>query len=93
MRRMLRHEVPVDDQIHIFQDMNIDSDPVRVEIRATTAGAVVEFWYEKDYSVDTGVRTFRVFGTGQPLPDNAHWAGTTSRMDGIVWHLFEITDV
>jgi hypothetical protein len=32
-----------------------------------------------------------VFGTGQPLPEDAGWRGTCDRTpDGLVWHLYEL---
>jgi hypothetical protein len=83
---MLRHEVPVDDREHVI---TAGLGPVRVEMTDTLGR--VEFWAEG--SLDKPVnepRTFRVFGTGHPLPDDSWWwCGTTSRQGGLVWHLYE----
>jgi len=84
VRQMFRYEVPVDDQAHAFA---LTCNPVAA---ANAAGDVVEFWAEHDD--DPGFsRAFRVFGTGQPLPEDAEWIATCPRTaSGLVWHLYEI---
>lgn len=85
-RRMFRYVVPVDDQPHEFP---LTANPVAV---ATVPDATaVEFWAEHAEGAFPVVRAFRVFGTGQPLPDDARWRGTCPRVHGLVWHLYEVT--
>lgn len=78
-----RYEIPVDDQWHPLQ---LSGDIVHVDSRNPRA---VEIW-----ALNTGgttlTRSFRVFGTGQPLPDNATHIGTAIPPGGhLVWHLLE----
>jgi hypothetical protein len=82
-RRMFRYEIPVDDRAHEFK---LTGSPVAV---ATPDLGTVEFWAEHDGAA-SATRAFRVFATGQPLPDGARWAGTCPRIRGIVWHLYEL---
>lgn len=88
-RRMLRHEVPVDDQPHTFGPL---CDPVHVAAKLTMEGYVVEFWAEAgDNGAGNQPRLFQVYGTGHPLPNTAKWVGTCDRINGFVWHLYEVT--
>lgn len=82
-RSMHRYEVPVDGQWHTF---TLTGSPVAV---AAGEPHIVEFWAEHDDAAGRTDRAFRVFGTGQPLPDGAVWAGTCARISGLVWHLYE----
>lgn len=84
-RRMFRYVVSVDDQEHIVP---LTHNPVAV---AAVGAWSVEFWAEHTDGAPPAKRTFRVFGTGQPLPEDARWVGTCARTDGgLVWHLYEI---
>jgi len=83
---MFRYEVPVDDRPHV---LTLTGDPVAVA--ASPGLQYVEFWAEHDDSAGRTDRAFRVFGTGQPLPPGARWAGTCPRVSGLVWHLYEIS--
>ena len=86
-RRMFRYVVPVDDDAHTFA---LSHSPVAVA--AQDDGRAVEFWAEHTQSAPAVKRWFQVFGTGQPLPGDARWAGTCPRTpDGIVWHLYEVS--
>jgi hypothetical protein len=92
MRAMFRYQVPVDDQPHLF---TLTGDPVAVAPLWADAGSdplmAVEFWAEHDDDAGASDRAFQVFGTGQPLPSGARWAGTCPRIAGLVWHLMEVT--
>ncbi len=87
-----RHTVPVDDKDHTF---HLTSNPHAVAAVRVGGRHVVEFWVEhhghdhngRDYAVP---RTFQVFGTGHPIPADAKWWGTAGRVDGLVWHLYEL---
>lgn len=105
-RRVLRYEVPVDDQWH---EIEVQGDVAHVGCRQAD---VVEFWAvdpvqanritnglgelirETFHDVPTKPlrRRFRVFGTGQ-LIDEGLYVGTTYAAGGsLVWHLF-VADV
>ena len=83
-RMVLRWEVPVDDQWHVF---TLSGSIVHV---ATRRLDVVEFWsLEGDDVPGRHDRRFRVFGTGQPLPAEARRHIGTALAGQLVWHLFE----
>jgi hypothetical protein len=86
-RRMLRYEIPIDDQPHTIP---LSRDPVAVA--AVKTRFAVEFWAEDTPGARRAERTFQVFGTGHPLPGDAQWIGTCARSDeGFAWHLYEVT--
>lgn len=84
MTAIYRYEVPVDDQWHELQlsgaVLHVDCrDPRVVELWALSSGG------------PTVTHNFRVYGTGQPLPDRltCH-VGTAITPGGqLVWHLME----
>lgn len=84
-----RHEIPVDDQPHTVK---LTSNPRAATAKHVEASHIVEFWAEHHGDQWASPRTFQVYGTGHPIPDNAHWHGTTQRIDGLVWHLFELPE-
>lgn len=89
-KTVLRYEVPIDFQPHTFQ---LTHSPHAVATKTIGPTYRVEFWveYEDLPDIVTAVRrTFQVFGTGQPIPSTARLIGTTERLDGLVWHLYEI---
>jgi hypothetical protein len=78
-----RFEVPVDDRWHTF---TLSNSPLYVAARRPD---VVEFWAVVDGAPKVE-RSFRVFGTGQPIPDDPDYWGTALAADGqLVWHLLE----
>jgi hypothetical protein len=85
---MYRWLVPVDDRAH---DLPLTSGPLAVAAAWPQAGPALELWAEHDDQVPARARRFQVFGTGQPLPEGARWAGTAARTRGeLVWHLYEL---
>lgn len=80
--QIFRFEVPVDDRWHEIAGC---STPLHVDCRTPWT---VEFWaWQRE---DLPARRFRVFGTGQPIPDDTHYRGTTIAPGGqLVWHLIE----
>ena len=82
--RIYRYEVPVDDRWHIFKC----GPPLHVACRNPD---VVEFWArprneDTDEFVDP--QHFRVYGTGQEIPDEVRYVGTAIEPGGsLVWHL------
>ena len=90
--RVLRYEVPVDDEWHSFQL----SGKIYPFVNAPFPH-VVEFWaLDSDRHIVN--RKFRVVGTGQPLPFSTRidisydYIGTAifkNEVGRLVWHLFE----
>jgi hypothetical protein len=79
-----RYEVPVDDEWHALQ---LSGAVLHVAARRPD---VVELWALNSGGIRLD-RKFRVFGTGQPLPEErlSHM-GTALAADGRpVWHLME----
>lgn len=101
-QRVLRYEVPVDDQWHRIDHLE---DIVHVDCRYAD---VVEFWATDPVSVrrvDTGNADFvsatytaapsskrrweyRVFGTGQTDVDGLYVGTALTASGALVWHLF-----
>lgn len=83
MRAVYRYEVPVDAQWHTVElsgpVLHVAArDPRRVELWAVHGVRPPQ------------PRTFRVFGTGEPLDDRARvHVGTALAAGGLVWHLWE----
>ncbi|MGP3914351.1 DUF7352 domain-containing protein [Nonomuraea sp. 10N515B] len=93
-KTVLRYEVPIDGRPHTFK-LTYGPHKVatkRIGVAHANVTHRVEFWVEhEDRDGVTAVeRTFQVFGTGQPIPASAMWCGTTERLDGLVWHLYEL---
>lgn len=78
-----RYEIPVDD---LWHELPLSGDLLHVAARQADT---VELWAFNGGS--TTMRTFRVFGTGQPLPGNEPivYRGTALAPGGLVWHLME----
>lgn len=58
----------------------------------------VDIWavVDEDAMDNNVVRTFQIFGTGHPIPEDAQYMGTSIQSSGsvmvngtMVWHLFE----
>lgn len=78
--RILRYEVPVDDEWHLITVPR--SGVLHVGCRSLN---VVEFWMREH---ESEVRAFCVFGTGQPIPTGTAYEGTVVAPGGqLVWHL------
>lgn len=88
MKTIYRYSVPVDDKPHTFE---LSSDPVRVEAIYTGLGEYeVEFWAEFHTQWPVETRVFKIYGTGHQIPSAAEYWGTCQRINGMVWHLYEI---
>lgn len=78
-----RYEVPVDDRWHPLQ---LTGPIVHVDCRNPR---FVEVWAIHTDSPPV-TRSFRVYGTGHPLPSGAQYVGTALAPGGqLVWHLIE----
>lgn len=84
MSAIHRYEVPVDDEWH---EIALSGDVLYV---ASRDQFVVEFWALHSGG-PTVPRQFRVFGTGQPLPDESvrHHGTALAASGTLVWHLME----
>jgi hypothetical protein len=84
--RILRYMVPVDDQDH-----EIGTAAGFILHVAARRRDAVEFWTMEGASGPNGEpRTFRVFATGQEIPDGYAYIGTGIVPGGdLVWHLME----
>ena len=89
MRTIYRFEIPVDDRSYSF-DLTPGSIGEPVAVAVTASSRIVEFWAVVD-TENTTRRSFRVVGTGHPLPLTARYVGTAPRTpSGLVWHLVEV---
>lgn len=84
--RILRYEIPVDDQWHRPEGMT--HTPLFVAARRLD---VVELWAVHSDEVAEHGCYYRVFGTGQPIPARpARHVGTVLAGGGVLeWHVFE----
>lgn len=84
MSAIFRYEVPVDDEWHAL----VLSGPV-LHVAVRSRPNVVEMWARSTGPLGV-TRQFRVFGTGQPLTEDAGYVGTALVPSaGLVWHLME----
>ncbi len=84
--RVLRYEIPVDDQIH---ELTLPGGTLHV---ATRRPDVVEMWCQDEGKARL-VRLL-VVGTGHPWPPGAFHIGTAIIPGGaLVWHLLVVPDV
>lgn len=95
LRRVLRYEIPIDDNFHEipagkilhlseYRHKNITGERARIEVwvEVTFEGAGVVFPI-------IGLQRVQVFGTGHPLPEDAAHLATC--LDGaLVWHLYQV---
>lgn len=78
-----RYEVPVDDRWHPLQ---LSGEILHVDCRSVQT---VEVW-ARHTDGPQEIRSFRVYGTGQSMPDNLAHVGTALAPGGqLVWHLME----
>jgi hypothetical protein len=91
-KTVLRYEVPIDDQPHTFHLTYSPHKVAAKRIGAAHPGVThrVEFWVEHDDTLGAVARSFQVFGTGHPIPATARLRGTAERLDGLVWHLYQV---
>ena len=84
-RRMLRHEIPVDDDWHSFVGS--------IRHIATRNPRVVEVWaeHDDDPTVHDPTQNVIIVGTGHEWPPCAEWIGTALAPSGLVWHLLAAT--
>lgn len=76
----------------VTETIALPADAVIRHVGSQDRLAVV-FWAEVDTAREREMRRFRVFATGEPLPERADWAAYVgSVQDGpMVWHLYEVS--
>lgn len=83
-REIYKYRVSVNDAWHEFE---IPS-PARIIHVASQGPGVVSLWAEIDNEGENTARSFRIYATGQGIPDGAAYVGTA--LDGMfVWHVYE----
>ncbi len=93
-RRVLRFEIPVGaDYLDVGPDVSkpLITGPV-LWVKSRDHGQV-DFWAEGDIDANAGpIRRFTVIGTGQFVPRQARYCGSTedARDMRLIWHLWEI---
>lgn len=86
-RMVCKWTVPVDDQWH-----PIGAGPVLHVADQNQTGTSVQVWTEEPTGVHRTHTAARVYATGQPLPGDAHHAGSVvTSGGGLVWHLYRGT--
>lgn len=86
MRTIYRYLTAVDDEPTTI--VGCLNGPI-VHVASRHGADTVEFWID-GRTEDTSTRTFRVYGTGHVVPDDAVYLGTTLAALGLVWHLYEL---
>jgi hypothetical protein len=91
-RKVLKYTLPVDDQWHKI-NMPLSRKDV-LFVGCQFESGTVEFWVEvHENEVDSPerhARTFRIYGTGFPIPEGVVHRGTTfGSAKRHVWHLYE----
>lgn len=87
--RVLKWTIPVDDDDHPG-----GSSPIHVACVGEDHENVQLWTHASSVLSDIPARRYRVFGTGQPVPEGSSYVGTTLAADGaLVWHLFDVTDI
>lgn len=76
-----------------FEIINMPQSHKILSVAPGRGGYHIDVWVkvEPHWYVETPV-TFRVFGTGHPIPDtrgDLEFIGTCVMSDGLVWHVFE----
>lgn len=88
--QILKWDIPVDDGAH-----QVSSGLGVVHVACQHDYESVQIWtLEDSETVGATPRWYQVFGTGQPIPKNAHHVGTALSAQGsLVWHVFDVTGV
>lgn len=83
VRRILKWQVPVDDHDHpIGSGRVVHVGSQHGDFRA------VQVWTDEPDSENVTVRSARVYGTGQPLPEDDEHVGSVVVENGaLVWHV------
>lgn len=88
MKRIIyRHQIPLNDT-----DLTISTSVPSKVVHVGMKQGDVCIWVEQIDPASVGLllteRTFRVFGTGHPIPEGYHHHGSVVD-GGFVWHVYE----
>lgn len=83
-RAIWKYEFEVTDIVQAY-DIPQGYSIVHVEAQ----GRHVCMWVDVNVEREKTERTFQIFGTGHPVPDDAAYIGT-AQIGSFVWHLFEV---
>lgn len=88
-RRIFRWVVPVDSEVHLIGSGPVVHIACRPE-QQIGHRRIVEVWTDEvDGGAGWGGRRVSAYGTGEPVPEDAHLLG--SALDGtFVWHVAEV---
>lgn len=84
---IVKERVPIDDGWHQFTVARI------LHVDHQDVGFVTFWWDSRPEGGEVTTRFYRVFATGQPVPFDAVWVGTTLDPRGPGRHLFSTTEV
>lgn len=88
MKRVLKWPVPVDDHEHPIGAGKV------VHVDCAGESRVVYVWTEQHATTRRtghGLSSARVYGTGQPIPDDAEHIGSAVTAGGmLVWHVYAL---
>lgn len=74
---------------HTVFEMPRDARLVHVAPLTPRGDEIVLLWFEVDLDAPRDIRTFRIFGTGDPaIRDDYQYCGTTQQARW-VWHVYE----
>ena len=89
MKRILKFQVPVDDQAHRLM-LPDGAWIVHVDVQGAAID-VVTFWALVETGQPEVPRAFHVYPTGAPVTSDCDYVGTAlAAAGGLVWHLFEV---
>jgi len=84
-REIYKYRVPVKD---VWHDVAMPSHATIVHVACQDTPGVVSLWAEIENESASVTRSFRIYGTGQSIPDDTDYVGTA--LDGMfVWHVYE----
>lgn len=87
MRKIRRHRILSDDRAHVI---GLTSDPLGV---AADSEVALVFWSEYSTERPESQRVFRVFATGEDVPEYAKYIGTVYKEgDLFARHLYELAE-
>jgi hypothetical protein len=84
-REIYKYRVQVKE---IWHEVAMPSQAKIVHVACQDTSGVVSLWAEIENESASVTRSFRIYGTGQSIPDDTDYVGTA--LDGMfVWHVYE----
>lgn len=88
MKTVFKYKVDVGPPMSV----KLPADYKILHVESQTWGGSISFWAEIKPWMISWPHIFCVYGTGQDIPDNAKWIGTSLSDSDLVWHLYELMD-